>query len=304
MKHLVTTPYIIILIFFSAISYAHSQCDCPGNIPTPMVSITSGAVNNARFMLDKSETFLSASYRYVYGNTKFHGDAKEENTFQLKHKFNIVSISAIRGINNRLNLSGDITYINSAAEDFYTKSQYDGLSLSLGAAYNLFSIDQDDEFIISAGGRTPLTTSILDTSGTSSLHNTSPALYVKAMYNYLITTNWNLILNIYKDYNFENNGIRQGDLLAANLMLKASRLANFSPYLSLDFNHYDRHKYNSEEVFSSGQNSVFTTMGLSYNFPRTFAYLGANLSIPLYRYYNGYQNAQNYYISLTFGVLF
>lgn len=297
MKLLVT-----IIVFISAFSLVYSQCDCPGNIPAHIVTITSGAVNNSRFMLSKGETFLSASYRYVYGDSKFHGDSEVENNFQLKHNFNFASLSAVRGLSNKLNLNTDLTYINSASEDFYTKNHYNGLSISIGAGYNLFSVDQDDEFIISAGGRTPLTSSILDTSGTSSLHNTSSAVYLKAMYNYLITTNWNLIFNIYKDFNFPSNSIRQGDLLSGNILLKVCNIKGFSPSLSLDFNHYDRHKYNGEEVFSSGQNSVFTTFGLSYNFPRTFSYLSSNLSIPIYRYYNGYQNAQNFYFSLSLGI--
>lgn len=295
---------LIFMITLLALCEASSQCDCPGNIPSPMMSISAGAVNNSRLMLDAREALIASSYRYINGSSKYENDRKIENTFHLKHHFNLVDISGTYAFSNRLNATIDLLYANSFTEDFYTKNSNNSLSSIISARYNFFSKEKDDECIVSLGGKLPITKPILDTSGASGIYNNSNALYLSLTYNLLIRTNLNLIFNLYKDFNFEqSNGVKQGDATAGNIILKLSNLRNFSPSLALDINYAENNHFRGQKIFSSGYVSAFATTSVSYQLPSWFASAGLSFSYPLYRYYNGYQNAQDFIIQVNFGVL-
>ncbi len=296
--------YITFLLFISLCEIV-AQCDCPGNIPAPMISISSGAVNNARAMLDKNELYISMSYRYIYGDLKFENDIIQENNFKSNLSYNISNFSATYGIINRLNATIELPFINTISKDYYSNKSSYNLSASLQAKYNIFSKDYDDEFILYSGIKVPIIKSSIDTSGVSGIYNSSNTAFIGLLYNYLVTSNVNLILNLYKDFNFAgNNEIKQGDAFAGNLIIKYTNLFNFTPSLSFDFIYSEHNLFKKENIYSSGYKSLFATASIFYSIPKLLTSAGVSFSYPIYRYYNGYQTSQDYIIQLSLGILF
>lgn len=294
---------IFLLMPFSFV-VLYSQCDCPGNIPAPIMTISSGAVNNARIMQDKGEIYISGSYKYIYGNHKFEGDKIVDNTFRLKHNYSIYDVGINYGISNSLNISFAFDHISGYSEDIYVIKDNYTQSASVSIKYNIFSKESDDELIVFAGNKLPVTKSSIDTGGASGIYNNSNSVFVGLLYNYLISSKLNLIMNLYKDFNFTRSfNIKQGDAVSGSLMLKMNNLYNFSPVASLDFSYAGKNKFEDKEIYSSGYISLFATASVSYFIPKWFASAGLSFSCPLYRYYNGYQNSQDYMIQFNLGLL-
>jgi hypothetical protein len=295
-----------LLLFLLSMQFSFSQCDCPGNVPPPMIVI-SGPINNGKIMLSEDDISLNLSFRHSYGDKLLVGDVSTTSLYNTKYTFDYLGILAIYGLSNRINLEAETGYFSSKVTNFYQTFNSDKFShLGLSAKYNLFDNSFTDEWIIGLGVKFPLNNQEIDTSGIDDPKflkpaNSSMGIFLSSIYNLSINDKMNLLFNAKYDINFKDNDESKfGNIISGGITYryKFSSATNFA--FGLSYEHRAKDFYHNSEPTNSGGNIVMISPNLTYKFDFPM-YFNFALPYPLYQYYNGAQSALTYSFIISAG---
>ena len=294
---------IIAGLFLLTCADLYAQCDCPGNVPPPMIVI-SGPINNGRIMPSHGEASATISYRYSMGDKLSSGDAKQNNIFQREYHHNYLGVYANYAISSDWNLAIETAYFNAKVKDVYANNDYSQFShFTISNRYNLLSRDSDDELIANFGIKIPLNGNDLDTTGLAKPANSTYGFNIGSIYNLMLNSDMNLLISANYDLNLANgNGTKVGDAVYTQVMCRYNNLEKFSPSIALTADYRMRDKYKETQVQNSGGYSLNIVPAVSYSIESISTSLNLSTTIPLYRYYEGYQSGQNF--AVQFGISF
>lgn len=281
----------------------NAQCDCPGNVPPPMIVI-SGPINNGRIMPSQGESSATISYRYSEGDKLYSADSKQNNIFEREYQHNYLGIYANYAISSDWNLGIETAYFNAKVKDVYANNNYSQFShFTLSNRYNLLSRDSDDELIANFGIKIPLNGNDLDTTGLAKPASSTLGFIMGGIYNLMLNSEMNLLVSANYDLNLANgNSSKVGDAIYTQVMWRYNNLEQFSPSLALTADYRMKDKYKEIQVQNSGGYSLNIVPAVSYSIESLSTSLNLSTTIPLYRYFKGYQSGQNF--AVQFGISF
>ncbi len=293
---------IIVLVLALVIETGelHSQCDCPGNVPPPMLVI-SGPINNGRLMASNGEGSITASYSYSQGKNLYSHDSKQANKFEREYSHNYIGLYANYALTNRIGVGVETAFFSANVKDVYENKDYSKLShLSLSGRYNLFTRDSDDEFIINAGIKFPLNSDELDTTGLAKPASSAFGFLLGSVYNLMLNSQMNLITSANYDLNLANSdGTKIGNGIYTQMMLRDNNINNFAPSLSLAFDYRMKDKYKEINVQNSGGYTLNIVPAVAYSIESISSAVNLSCTLPLYRNLEGYQSGKDFAVQLS-----
>jgi len=266
--------------------------------------IVSGPVNNGKIMQYAGSSIVNFSYRYSQGDKLFAYDSKIENSFNRKYNYNYFGLYTAYALENDLSFEMETGYFSSQVEDFYIEKNTKSLShLSLGSKYNFLGSEYVDELIGGLELKIPLNNQKIDTSGTLLPVNSSFGLGAAAIYNAYLNEDFNLIFRAKYDANFKNSEKSKfGNAFTLSSGLYYKMLRNLGLIASINADLREKSIYNEKEITNSGGQTVSFNIQASYSFDVLPCFISAGAGVPLYRYYQGVQSAENY--NVFFNLLF
>lgn len=301
LKNMGNTIIYLILTVIAAYS-VFAQCDCPGNIPAPMI-ISSGPINNGKLLLYESDLSLNLSYRYSYGDKQLSGDHENINTYKTKYNFNYFGLLAVYGLSNRINLDAEAGFYSSNVSDFYREFKFNRFShLSLNLKYNIFDSDFTDEFIVGVGLKMPLNNQDIDTVHYFKPNNSTFGTSLSAIYNYVLNSEMNLIFNAKYDYNFKDSkNSKFGNVISTGITYRYKLSSALNCGLGLSYEHRNKDLFEDKSYQYSGGDIAIIAPSLTYKFDFPM-YVNLSVPFPVYQYYNGVQTAMKYSLVLSAGL--
>lgn len=301
MQSIKTIIIFFVIVFGLTAVDLYSQCDCPGNVPPPMLVI-SGPINNGRLMASNGEASITASYSYSQGKNLYSGDSKQENKFKREYSHNYIGIYANYAFTSSLSFGLETAFFYANVKDVYADNNYSKLShISLSSRYNLLSRDADDELIINAGIKLPLNSDDLDTSGLAKPASSAFGFLLGSVYNLMLSSEMNLITSANYDLNLPNSdGTKIGDGIYTQAMLRYNNINNFAPSLSLAFDYRMKDKYKEISVQNSGGYTLNFVPAVSYSIESISSAINLSGTIPVYRNLEGFQSGKDFAIQLSF----
>ena len=295
--------YWIISLFFTVLNiyFLNAQCDCPTNIPPPMI-IISGPINNGKIMLLKGETSINISYRNSTGDKLLAGDVDTVSAFNTQYTFNYLGVLAIYGLSNRVNFETESGFYTSKVTDYYGEYKSSKFShLALSAKYNLFDDSFTDEWIVSAGIKFPLSDQKIDTNRSVKPTNSSFGFTLSSIYNLTMNRKMNLLFSIKYDYNLKNKyNSKFGNAISSGITYRYTLSDAINLALGLSFDNRERELINNKDFEKSGSKTALITPNITYRFDFPI-YINLAVPYPVYQYYNGVQSAMKYSFAISAG---
>jgi hypothetical protein len=282
-----------------------AQCDCPGNVPPPMI-VVSGNVNNGKLMPYEGDAFASVFYSYSQGDKVASADIIRDNRFKREYRFNYVGFFASYGLSPRMAIEVESGYFDSFIKDYYGEYKNSKFSHILaGIKYNLLSSKYTDELIANFGLRAPLNSQDIDTAGYVKPANSSFGARAALLYNYVLSSKSNLIFNVKYDVNInDKKRSRVGDGFLTQLIYRYDWLESVKPAISLEYEKREKDVYNNKSVTNSGADIVSIRSSITlipFDYPVS---INVNTSVPVYYYYKGLQSTQNFSLAASIGISF
>ncbi len=303
--------YYLLALIFTILSNNNlfAQCDCPGNVPPPMI-IISGPINNGKILLDKDEFSINLSYRNSYGDKLLIGDISTISPYNTKYSFNYLGLLAIYGLSDRINLEAETGYFSSKVSNFYQEYSSDNFShIALTAKYNLFDDTFTDEWLVGFGIKFPLNNQKIDTSGIEDPKflkpaNSSMGLIISSIYNLPINSKTNILFNAKYDINFkDNDNSKFGNALGTGISCRYNLTSSLNLGLGLSYEYREKDTYHNSRPTNSGGHIAMISPNLTYRFEFPM-YVNLAIPYPIYQYYNGVQSAMkfSFVVSAGFGL--
>jgi len=292
---------LLLLISCTTPPVLRSQCpSCIGGAAVGGLTPVGGTVNVG--VLREGFGRASAYYRFSSGNTTLAGSARAESGPVSSYRTHYLGLSLAYGISNRLTVESEIGYFPRKIQDFNGQTAAgSGLSHLMPAVkYNVcFDLAQEVEFTAGLGVRIPLLVQesdlpqhVLPSSGA---YAAVPQLFLHKGWK---RHGFRLILNHRSDFNAENRlAYRYGAAFITSLHAVKLLSGDLSGLLEL------RHEYRKADAF---QGTLLTDTGgeIIAVAPQLNLVTGdLNISVvfdlPLYRYYNGCQLANDFSFALN-----
>lgn len=290
----VTCTLAVLSVLMTITQRLHAQCTCMGGAAVGGISPIAGTANVG--LLEPAAWRIVGAYRYGFGDGYMRGDAHAEPGPVRYYRMHYTSLTAAHGLGTDLTLEAELGAYPRKSQHFGTMiARGGGLShVMLGAKFGVWQDDaRDVECTVGAGVRMPLTAGstnlpqhILPSTGA---WGGSAQLLLRRGFP---AHRAQLVLVHRSDMHARNaSAYRYGSGFLTSLFGVASVNDAITGVVEL------RHEYRMRDRFhdlliddSGGHMLVFSPqLGIAFG-PLAF---GINIDLPLLRFYNGHQLAQD-----------
>jgi len=293
--------FALLLLLLLVTYETYSQCGCIGGAAVGGLTPVGGTVNIG--VLRDGFFRATSFYRYSAGNTYYRGDATAEKGTIDNYYFHYLGLLLGYGISNKFTIEAELGAFPQKYQDFNTTSlSGGGLShILISGKYNLYySIKNEFEITAGLGGRLPL--SIQDENLPQHILSSTGAygLVLQAFLHKGYKEHGLRFILIHRtDINAENNlEYRYGTGFYTSFYTAKNIFNELTGIIEIRNEYRTQDSYLGEVYEDSGGNIIILSPQLNYvigdfNISALFDY-------PLYKYYNGYQLANDYSFALNF----
>jgi hypothetical protein len=292
---------IITILMFCLISFeAYSQCSCIGGAAVGGLTPVGGTVNIG--VLREGFFRSTAFYRYSGGENYFRGDIPAEKGIIDSYHIQYLGLVLGYGISNRFTIEAELGAFPQKYQDYklYSLSGGGMSHILISGKYNLYyNVKSEFEVTIGIGGRLPLVTHdenlpqhILPSTGAYGI--ALQAFLHKGYKDHGLR----FILIHRTDINSENNSnYKYGTGFYTSFYTAINIVDELTGILEIRNEYRTKDEFMGEIYDDSGGNIFVISPQLNYvisdfNISVLFDY-------PIYKYYNGYQLANDYSIAMN-----
>ena len=294
---------IAFLLLLLGSEFANAQCCSAGN------PFFYGEQAN----MGHKELQLIGGYKYSVSDQYYHKDSQKEIEFIDKAYFNYLNFQAIYGLTQRISLQGDLGYFVNKTE-LYTPEDWETISgYGIGDAGLTFkylvykNFNRKISIIPSVGVKFPIGVFDQEVDHVKLPITVQPSSgsfkYLLNLYVSKTTNNSQFNVGGFASFeipqliNSDNFYYQYGNMLLVSIL--GSYYLSDKLTLGLEIRNENRAKAsreNDQVVESSGYIIVYAVPHISYAFAEKW-FIAINSDIPVYKYYNGIQLANNFALS-------